>query len=214
MLKTLIYKELFLTSQIPMFIFMAFGAILLIPAYPYYVIFFFGCLGLFFTFQSARENKDTFYTAALPISKSNVVKARCLLVVIVQIGQILISIPFAVLRIYITPGGNVAGIEANPAFYGFVLIMLALFNAVFMINFYKTAYYVGRSFLIAMVPLWIYIIIMEALVHFPTFRFLDTVDPHMMVAQLPILGAGILIYIVGMVITFKISSSEFDKVDL
>lgn len=214
MMRALLYKELLLTSLPPMFIFMFFGAMLMIPGYPYYVPFFFGCLGLFFTFQNGRENKDTFYTAALPISKGDVVRARCLLVVLVELGEVLISVPFAVLRVYVLPP-NPVGIEPNPAFYGFVLIMFTIFNVIFLTQFYKTAYNVGKAFVIAQIPLWLYIIVMEALVHFPVpGTYLDTANPSMMLRQLPILAAGIVIYILGMFLACRISIRRFEKVDL
>ena len=41
----LLYKELRLAAHPSLYVFMCMGALLLIPAYPYSVVFFFGCLG-------------------------------------------------------------------------------------------------------------------------------------------------------------------------
>lgn len=105
-MKALIYKEFALSAVVPTYLFIFFGALLLIPNYPYTVVFFFCCMGLFFSIQNARENHDTFYTAALPVKKRDVVKARCIFFVIVQLITILIAIPFAILRNTIYPLGG------------------------------------------------------------------------------------------------------------
>lgn len=82
------------------------GALTLVPAYPYGVVFFFGCLGIFQTFINARENKDAFFTAALPVNKRDVVRAKCQLLAAAQLGQLLLTVPFALLRVVLLPNGN------------------------------------------------------------------------------------------------------------
>ena len=64
-MKSLLYKEFRLVAHPMLYITLAFGAMFLIPAYPFYVIFFYGCLGLFFCFINGRENKDTYVYRAL-----------------------------------------------------------------------------------------------------------------------------------------------------
>ena len=81
----LLYKEWRLAVHSVVYLFLLIGALLLVPAYPYGMIFFFGCLGLYFTSQFARENSDAFYTATLPIKKRHVVKSKCLLFVSIEI---------------------------------------------------------------------------------------------------------------------------------
>lgn len=55
---------------------------------------------------------------------------------------------------------------------------------------------------------------MEAIVNFPQFQWLDSVESSVMLQQLPILIVGILIYIIGMIITYKISAKRFERVNL
>ncbi len=73
----LLYKELRLAAHPSLYVFMCMGALLLIPAYPYSVVFFFSCLGLFQSFMFDRETRDVFYTALLPCPKRDIVKGRC-----------------------------------------------------------------------------------------------------------------------------------------
>ena len=71
-----LYKQLRLVCQPMTLVFCLFGAMLLIPAYPYTVMWFYVMLGLFFSFLNGREQKDVYYSALLPIRKRDTVKAR------------------------------------------------------------------------------------------------------------------------------------------
>ena len=73
-MKALLFKEIRLALHPTTYLFMVIGAMLMIPSYPYYVAFVYTCLGIFFIFLSARENKDIIFTASLPVRKSDVVK--------------------------------------------------------------------------------------------------------------------------------------------
>ena len=94
----LLYKEFALAAHPSLFIFTFLGCLVIVPAYPYSVIFMFGCLAPFITFMFARENNDAWFTAILPVKKRETVKAKCMLIIAVQLGQLIISVPFAVLR--------------------------------------------------------------------------------------------------------------------
>lgn len=122
-MSNLLYKELRLAAHPNLYIFTAMGVLVIVPAYPYGMVFLFGCLALFITFMYGRETNDIYYTSLLPIKKIDTVKAKFLLVVLAQMTQVLISLPFAFLRVYVLPEGNPAGIEANVAFYGFGFII-------------------------------------------------------------------------------------------
>ena len=65
----LLYKEWRLAVHSVVYLFLLIGALLLVPAYPYGMIFFFGCLGLYFTSQFAREIPMLFTRPRFP-SKS------------------------------------------------------------------------------------------------------------------------------------------------
>ena len=210
----LIFKEMRLAAHPTLFAFMLLGALIIIPSYPYCIVFLFGCLGPFISFYYARETNDTFYTATLPLRKRDVVKGKCLMVIISQMGMLLISVPFAILRVYILPDGNPLDMEANVLFYAFGLLYFAVFNVVFLISYYKTAYKVGKAFLSAIIPAFIVGIAMEALAYIPATKWLDSTDPALMVRQLPLLGFGLVVYIGTLLIAYQISALRFERVDL
>ena len=65
---TLLYKELRLAAHPASLVFACLGCLVLVPAYPYSVIFLFGCLAPYITLVNARETNDLWYTAILPVS--------------------------------------------------------------------------------------------------------------------------------------------------
>jgi hypothetical protein len=210
----LLYKELRLATHPNLYIFTLLGALVIIPAYPYGMVFIFGCLGPYISFMYGRETNDIYYTSLLPVKKKDTVKAKVLLIVLAQMTQLLISLPFAVLRLYVLPDGNPAGIEANLAYYGFGFIIYAIFDLIFLTQFFKTAYKVGKAFILAIIPATLGVIIMEVLVHIPKFQWLDSVEPNIILQQIPILILGIIFYIFSILLAFRISAKRFQQVDL
>ena len=214
MISNLLYKELRLAAHPNLYIFTLLGALVIVPAYPYGMVFLFGCLAPYITFMYGRETNDIYYTALLPVKKRDAVKAKFLLMVLTQMTQLLISLPFAILRVRVLPEGNPAGIEANVAYYGFGLMIYAIFDVILLTQFFKTAYKIDKAFLLAIIPAAMAVVIMEVLVHFPGFEWLDSVVPNMMLRQLPILVAGAAVYGIGMFTAYRISAKRFDQVDL
>ncbi|NLN14680.1 MAG: ABC-2 transporter permease [Tissierellia bacterium] len=210
----LIYKELRLAAHPNLFIFTLLGALVLVPAYPYGMVFIFGCLGPYITFMYGRETNDIYYTSLMPVKKRDTVKAKCLLVILSQMTQLIISLPFAFLRLRILAEGNPAGIEANIAYYGFGFLIYGIFNLILLTEFFKTGYKVGKAFIMAIIPASIGVLIMEVMVHFPAFKWLDSVEPALMLKQLPILVVGIIFYILSMLVAYRVASNSFQKVDL
>lgn len=210
----LLYKELRLAAHPTLFIFTFLGVLVIVPAYPYGMVFLFGCLAPFLTFMYGRETNDIYYTSLLPVKKSDTVKAKFLLVILAQFIQLLISLPFAFLRVHVLVEGNPAGIEANIAYYGFGFITYAIFNFIFLTEFFKTGYKAGKSFLLGIIPATFIVFFMELIVHFPKFAWLDSIELSMMIRQIPILCVGILFYVIVMYLAYKISVKRFAYVDL
>ena len=216
-MKNLLYKEFLLAAHPTSFLFLAFGFMLLIPSYPFYVAFFYPCLAVFFVFLGGRENKDIFYTVSLPLKKSDAVKARCGMIAVLQLMQIILSVPFALLR-GVLPGmtENDAGIEANVAFFGLAFMFLSVFNRIFIPRFYKTAYKAGIPFVLASIGMTVFFILAEMMIWIPSpiSSYLDTTEPSAQIKQLPVLVAGIAVWAAGMAVTYRRASANFEKVDL
>lgn len=213
-MSNLLYKELRLAAHPNLYIFALLGMLVLVPAYPYGMVFIFGCLGPYLTMLYGRETNDLYFTALLPVRKRDIVKGKCLLFATAQLGQVLISLPFAFLRTRLLPAGNPAGLEANAAYYGFGFLVYAIFNFVFLTEFFKSGYKVGRAFLLALVPAVLVVLTMEVLAHVPALAWLDSVQGAYLLRQLPILLGGIGIYAVAMLLTLRLAAKRFEQVNL
>jgi len=149
----LLYKEIRLAAHPTSIVFAFLGCLVLVPAYPYSVIFMFGCLAPYITFLNARETNDAWYTAILPVTKRESVLGKCLLIASFQLFQLLFSIPFAFLRSALNIENNPVGLDATLAWYGFGLAVYAVFDFVFISSFYKSGYKAGKAFLLASIPM-------------------------------------------------------------
>ena len=211
---TLLYKDIRLAAHPSSIIFSFLGCLVLVPAYPYSVIFMFGCLASYLTFMNARETNDTWYTAILPVTKRESVRGKCLLIVSFQMFQLLISVPFAILRNALHIANNPVGLDATAAWYGFGLIVYAVFDLVFLPTFYKSGYKAGIAFILAAIPMVILMIAVEAVGHIPALAWLDSTQPEHLLRQLPILVVGMICYMVFLVLACRISVKRFSRVDL
>ena len=214
-MKALLYKTFRLVCHPMTLVFLFFGVMLLIPSYPYTLAFFYVMLGLFFTFLNGREQKDIYYSALLPIRKRDTVRASVLFVLAVELTSLLVAAPFAVLSVRINPlGGNAVGLEANTALFAEALLLYALFNGIFLPAFYKTAYKVGVSFLKAIIPVSLVMIVLEALVHFPGMTWLEDCTAAGQLRLLPLLLTAAVIYGTGLYFTYQKAAQNYERVDL
>lgn len=214
-MKTLLYKQLRLVCHPMTPLFCLFGVMVLIPNYPYTVIFFYVTLGLFFSFLNMREQKDIYYSALLPVPKRDTVKAGCLFVALTELASLVLLAPFSVLAVHLQPGkDNLVGLDPNITLLAAGLLIYAVFNAVFLPSFYANGYKVGTAYLKAVLPTAAVMAVCEALPHFPRLTWLDELDPAAQLRQLPLLVGGILIYAGGMALTLRASEKVYEKVDL
>ena len=187
-----LYKELRLSAHPSAWFYLALGALTLVPAYPMGMVFFFSCLALFMTTQYCQETNDAVYTLLLPLTKRQAVRARFLLAAFLQLGTLLLSLPFALLRGPLGVGPNPVGLDPTPAYYGCGLLCYGLFNAVFFPAYYKRACRPGAAFLWALPPVALVILGMEGASHLPCFAWLES--QNALLPQLFVLFGGAALY--------------------
>lgn len=211
---TLLYKEMRLVAHPTSIVFALMGCLVLVPAYPYSVIFLFGCLAPYITFLNARETNDLWYTAVLPVTKRESVLGKCLLVACFQLFQLLLSIPFALLRNALNIANNPVGLDATAAWYGLGFFLYAVFDLIFLTAFYKSGYKLGRSFILASIPMIFVMAAIEAAPRVPALVWMDSYRPAHLRMQLPILLGGIACYGALVPLAYRISAKRFENVDL
>lgn len=214
----LIKKELTLTTAPLTYIFLAFGLMTMIPGYPILVSGFFICLGIFYSFQFAREYNDVLYTALLPVRKRDVVKARYLLVVCIQLTGIVICGLLTLLRMTVLREVSVYQsnpmMSANPVFLACLLVIMVLFNIIFMGGFYRTAYYYGKPFVLFCVAAFVVVGLGETLHHIPGLAWLNDTAGAGLGRQIVLLAAAVVLYAVGTFLSMRRSEERFEKLDL
>lgn len=208
-MKALLFKQFRLVANPTTYLFCLFPAMLLIPSYPYTVAFFYVTLGLFFTFQNGREQRDSDFTALLPVRKADSVIAAVVFCVIIQCLSLALAAGFGVLARSLRPmGGNQAGIDANMALLGFGFLVFGMFNGVFLPSFYRTGYKVGASFLKASIGVFVVVALDVVLPH--VFPRLDGYDPR----QWQVLAASAVFYGAVTFAACRVAVARYEKVDL
>lgn len=215
MIFNLLKKDFMLSAHPTLYIFMFIGILVLVPAYPYGMIFFFGCLGLYFSILNGRENNDIFYSAVLPLDKKDIVKGKCLFFITFELIQIMITTLIAFIKIiFINSPQNDVGIECNIAFLGFGFIIYSIFNYIFLTKIYKSSYKIEIPFVISITFVILAIIFMEFMSHIPYISWIDGIAFSDLQNQIPILIIGLLLFIFINIIAYKKAAKNFEKVDL
>ena len=217
-MKQLMHKELKLSTALITWIFLLFGFMTLIPGYPILVGVFFVCMGIFYSFQFSREDDDILYTSLLPIKKKDVVTAKYICVVFLEMISFIIMVGMTILRMTVLK--DMVAYVSNPlmaadiTFLSFALIIFALFNFVFIRGFFKTAYYYGKPFIFFCITAFIVVGLGESLHYMPGMSFLNEVSGDGLNMQWPLFIVCIVVY--GLLTYFSMKSSQkrFEKLDL
>lgn len=217
-MRGILIKEFKLSASILSYLFIAFGLMFFIPGYPVLCGVFFVTLGIFQSFQSARETNDILFSALLPFSKRSVVKGKYIFVCIIELCSLIVMSIAVILRMSVFLNTQVyranALMNANFFALGIAFVIFALFNSVFVGGFFKTAYRFARPFVTYIILSFLIVGIAEALHHFPGFENLNSFGTDNLPLQLILLAGGISFYCVVTFVSYKKSCERFEKIDL
>ena len=217
-MKTLLKKEMCLSASILSYLFIGFAFMALLPGYPILCGAFFVTLGLFQSFQSAREANDIVYSALLPISKHDVVKARFLFCVFIELCAFAVMAAMTLLRMTALSASPVyranALMNANPFFLGAALLLFGVFNLIFVAGFFRTAYKFARPFVSYIVVCFVLIGLAEALHHVPGLEALNAFGFEHPGLQLSLLAGGALAGTLLTLLGYRLACVRFETIDL
>lgn len=217
-MNALLRKEMRLSALILTYLFIAFGLMALLPGYPILCGVFFITLGIYQSFQSAREANDIVYTALLPVAKSDVVKGKFQFVIFIELCGFIVVTICTLVRMIILFDSQVyrdnALMNANPFFLGTVLILFGLFNVIFVGGFFKTGYKIGKPFILYMIAAFITIGIAETLHHIPGLEALNAFGFDEIFLQIILLLSGIIVFYFMTYLSFRKATIDFEKIDL
>ena len=135
--------------------------------------------------------------------------------VILEVCQMLIAVPFAVLNRLVIQTPNPVGMDANISLFAFVFVMFGLFNFSFFRRYYRAPDKVGIAFVLSGVVIFLYIALAETLSHIIPFMrdVLDTPDPAFIGAKLLTLALAAFIFITMTGLTIKKCELSFERLD-
>ncbi len=211
-------KEAGLSASALSYIFIAFGLMFLLPGYPILCGVFFVTLGLFQSFQKAREANDTVFSALLPIAKKDVVKGRYLFVCLIELCSLLIMAVTVIIRMTLlrdaVPYTHNALMNANFFALGVAFFIFGIFNSVFVGGFYKTAYKFARPFVTYIIIAFVMVGVAEALHYIPGLEIVNAFGTDHLGFQLGALAVGMAIYLLLTILSLRSSCRNFEKLDL
>lgn len=217
-MNNLLRKEMRLSASILSYLFIPFGLMFLLPGYPILCSAFFVSLGLFQSFQSAREANDIVFSALLPVAKRDVVKGKYLFVCLIEACALALMAVCVVLRMTVFSSSLVyrsnALMNANGFALGTAFVIFGLFNLIFVGGFFKTAYKFARPFVGFIIAAFLAVFLAEALHHIPGLERLNAFGTDHMALQMILLAGGIVVYLLMTFLSFRKACRDFERIDL
>jgi hypothetical protein len=212
-MKNMLYKEFRLTISPLFYLFMLFGALLLIPQWLYFVaLMYFFFIAVPNILTTAKAQGDIDFSASLPVRRSDIVNSRIMSVVILELLQIIATSIFAVINLALYPQGNFL-LDTNAAFIGFAFIMYGIHNVILFPMFYKTAYKIAVPTFAAITVSVLFAGVVETAVQVvPFLRVLDGRQDTGV--HLAVLFGGIIIFALLNVLAAKMSVKRFERVNI
>ena len=226
-MKALIYKELKLAMHPICYVFIVlFPFMILIPSYPLGIgfIYVLTCYPiLFLGANKGQQSNDLLYSTLLPVRKKDIVMARILTVIFMQIAFILMMTAlYPVARIinnaiaqsaenpseYMIPG---LGLDSYVLLVAIALIGYAIADIIFFPIYYKHGKSIVMSTLFTILGFVVYIGVFT--IGLPFIPGLDILNNLHLGIQFAILGAAILISFALHIIVYKVSAKRLEKVD-
>ena len=217
-MNALLRKEMRLSALLLTYLFIGFAIMTLLPGYPILCGSFFITLGIFQSFQTAREANDIVYSALLPVAKSDVVKGKFQFTLLIELCGFAIMVILTLVRMTALADAPVylqnALMNANPFFLGMALVIFGLFNVIFLGGFFKTAYKIGKPFVIYIVITFVVIGLAEAVHHVPGLEAVNAFGFNHIGLQVGLLIAGVIAFVLMTYLSYKKACSDFEKIDL
>ena len=209
-MSALLRKEIRLSSLLLTWLFISFSVMTLIPGYPILCSVFFITLGIYQSFQSAREANDILYSALLPVAKNDVVKGKYQFVMTVELCGFTLITVLTLLRMTVLKDS----MNANLFYLGAALFVFGLFNVIFVGGFFRTAHKLGKPFVIYIIAAFLMIGVFEALHHFPGLAAVNAFGFDHIILQISLLLGGVLFYVGITYLSYQKACADFEKIDL
>lgn len=193
------------------------GALMLIPGWLYFlVIMYFFWLTVPNMFGGFKAQNDLMFTAVMPVTKQDIVKARVSVIVILELMHIVIAMIFGKITLLLYPNLTYYFFAPHLGFWGLCFVMVAIFNIIFIPMYYKTAYKYGAASTASILAATLFAGVAQWLAiqnSFLSDTFNGSGANHIGL-QISILAAGIVIFFAFTMIAYQIAVRRFAKVEI
>jgi len=126
------------------------GALMLIPGWLYFIVSLYFCMiTVPNMFGGYKSQNDLMFTSMLPVDKKNIVRAKVMLIVLLEALHVIAAMIYGQISLSLYPHLNYIFFKPTPGFWGLTFVMLAIFNLIFIPMYYKTAYKYGAAVMVA-----------------------------------------------------------------
>ncbi len=217
-MRNILRKEMKLSASPLAYFFILFGLMFFLPGYPVLCGAFFVTLGLFQSFQYAREANDIVFSALLPISKKDVVKGKYLFVCFIETCSLILMLAAALVRMTALSDSVIyranAMMNANLFAVAGALFVFGLFNTVFLGGFFKTAYKLGRPFVTYVAAGFLAVFAFEAAHHVPGLDAVNAFGLDRIGLQCVLFLSGLAAYLIMTLLSYRSACRHFERIDL
>ncbi len=212
-MNNLLRKEFGLTIH-PMYVGAAFifGALAMIPQWPYLIIPFYFCWVTVPTLMGRlKTNKDNQFSALLPVPRRTVVAARVTSFSILELLHVIAAGIGSAVHLAVFGPENFA-LQLGLGYLGVCLVIYGVFNVVLFPMYYRTAEKFGLPLILAIVVSAVVASAAEVLVGVsePVAAVLE----NRVAAGVPALLGGVIVFVLLGYVAFRVSAKRYETVQL
>lgn len=193
------------------------GALMLIPGWLYFIVLLYFCwITVPNIFGQFRAQNDLMFISMMPVTKTDMVKARVLVIVILELLHTVIAMIFGIINIRLYADMTYEFFGPYPGFWGLCFVMLAIFNLLFIPMYYKTAYKFGGAMFAGVAGAMVFAGLAQWIGIQNSFvsDIFNGNGVHNAALQASILIAGIVIFIALTWVAYRIAVKRFLKVEI
>jgi ABC-2 type transport system permease protein len=193
------------------------GALMLVPAWLYFLVLLYFC---FITVPNMlggfKSQNDLMFTSMLPVTKSDMVKAKVSFIVILELLHVVVAAIYGLISVRLYPNLIYYFYEPSFGFWGLCFVMLAIFNIILIPMYFKTAYKYGAASVASITAAILFAAGAEWLGIQNSFvsDLFKGAGADNLAVQLSILFIGIAIFAIFTIIAYSIANKRFEKVEI
>ncbi|SFB22246.1 ABC-2 family transporter protein [Cohnella sp. OV330] len=193
------------------------GALMLVPGWIYFLVLLYFCwITIPNMFAGFRTHNDLMFTAIMPVTKKDMVKARVLVIVCLELLHFAFAILFGAINRFLYPNFEYYFFAPTVGFLGLCFVMLAIFNLVFFPIYFKTAYKHGNAAIASITAAMLFAAGAQwlGIANADVSTVINDTGTGHLAAQSSVLIAGIAIFALFTMAAYRMAVRHFLKVEL